>query len=176
MLTTQSSVDIGDFFSGLPMKFCLLHLIGEPAPLTPGACARGCPTFTKHKGRESGGMALRGLRRLARSLVGGLKSKTTMGIAVAALPTIPFFAARACGCEQAPTAGPVDKKASPRNAGMPLSSLICGGGGIRTPGTLPYNSFQDCRHRPLGHTSGKEYKDSKKYGFLLQTRKNSVFL
>ena len=30
---------------------------------------------------------------------------------------------------------------------------FCGGGGIRTPGTLPPNSFQDCRHRPLGHTS-----------------------
>ena len=30
---------------------------------------------------------------------------------------------------------------------------FCGGGGIRTPGTLPFNSFQDCRHRPLGHTS-----------------------
>ena len=30
---------------------------------------------------------------------------------------------------------------------------FCGGGGIRTPGTLPYNSFQDCRHRPLGHAS-----------------------
>ena len=28
-----------------------------------------------------------------------------------------------------------------------------GGRGIRTPGTLPYNSFQDCRHRPLGHSS-----------------------
>lgn len=28
-----------------------------------------------------------------------------------------------------------------------------GGGGIRTPGALPHNSFQDCRHRPLGHTS-----------------------
>ena len=29
----------------------------------------------------------------------------------------------------------------------------CGGRGIRTPGTLPFNSFQDCRHRPLGHSS-----------------------
>ena len=31
--------------------------------------------------------------------------------------------------------------------------LFCGGGGIRTPGTFQYNSFQDCRHRPLGHAS-----------------------
>lgn len=30
-----------------------------------------------------------------------------------------------------------------------------GGGewGIRTPGTLPYNSFQDCHHKPLGQLS-----------------------
>ena len=34
-----------------------------------------------------------------------------------------------------------------------FSPVFSGGGGIRTPGTLPFNSFQDCRHRPLGHTS-----------------------
>ena len=34
-----------------------------------------------------------------------------------------------------------------------IFNQLCGGGGIRTPGTLPFNSFQDCRHRPLGHTS-----------------------
>ena len=40
---------------------------------------------------------------------------------------------------------------------------LCGGGGIRTPGTLPFNSFQDCRHRPLGHTSGiADCKDNDK--------------
>ena len=38
----------------------------------------------------------------------------------------------------------------------PDNSFFCGGGGIRTPGALPHNSFQDCRHRTLGHTSGKE--------------------
>ena len=42
------------------------------------------------------------------------------------------------------------------------SHLICGGGGIRTPGTFRYNSFQDCRHRPLGHTSIWGYKVNKK--------------
>ena len=36
---------------------------------------------------------------------------------------------------------------------MPDFQCFGGGGGIRTPGTLPFNSFQDCRHRPLGHTS-----------------------
>ena len=44
------------------------------------------------------------------------------------------------------------------NAALSCGACICfalrGGGGIRTPGTLPFNSFQDCRHRPLGHTSG----------------------
>ncbi len=39
---------------------------------------------------------------------------------------------------------------------------LCGGRGIRTPGTLLYNSFQDCRHRPLGHSSNWECKDSEK--------------
>ena len=28
-----------------------------------------------------------------------------------------------------------------------------GGGGIRTPGELPHNGFQDRRLRPLGHSS-----------------------
>jgi len=33
--------------------------------------------------------------------------------------------------------------------------IVCGGErGIRTPGTLRYNSFQDCRIRPLCHFSG----------------------
>ena len=41
-----------------------------------------------------------------------------------------------------------------------------GGGGIRTPGTLLYNSFQDCRHRPLGHTSSiSDCKDKKIFLF-----------
>ena len=31
--------------------------------------------------------------------------------------------------------------------------ILCGEGGIRTPGTLPFNSFQDCRNRPLYHLS-----------------------
>ena len=29
----------------------------------------------------------------------------------------------------------------------------CGEGGIRTPGTFQFNSFQDCRNRPLYHLS-----------------------
>ena len=40
-----------------------------------------------------------------------------------------------------------------RSLSRPAALTFCGGGGIRTPGTLPPNSFQDCRHRPLGHTS-----------------------
>mgnify|MGYP006874335026 CR=1 FL=1 len=31
--------------------------------------------------------------------------------------------------------------------------LLCGEGGIRTPGTFQFNSFQDCRNRPLYHLS-----------------------
>ena len=31
-----------------------------------------------------------------------------------------------------------------------------GGRGIRTPGTLLYNGFQDRRIRPLCHSSGRE--------------------
>ena len=34
-----------------------------------------------------------------------------------------------------------------------MLSVLCGEGGIRTPGTLPFNSFQDCRNRPLYHLS-----------------------
>ena len=37
-----------------------------------------------------------------------------------------------------------------------------GGRGIRTPGALQHNSFQDCRHRPLGHSSKRDCKGSKK--------------
>jgi hypothetical protein len=33
---------------------------------------------------------------------------------------------------------------------------LCGGRGIRTPGTLRYNGFQDRRIRPLCHSSGRE--------------------
>ncbi len=34
-----------------------------------------------------------------------------------------------------------------------LMGFFGGDGGIRTPGTLPHNSFQDCRIRPLCHIS-----------------------
>ena len=33
------------------------------------------------------------------------------------------------------------------------SSILSGRGGIRTHGTVTFNSFQDYRHRPLGHPS-----------------------
>lgn len=32
--------------------------------------------------------------------------------------------------------------------------LLCGERGIRTPGPVTVNSFQDCRNRPLCHFSG----------------------
>ena len=41
------------------------------------------------------------------------------------------------------------------------SSRFCGEGGIRTPGTLQYNGFQDRRDRPLCHLSN---------AFVLQKR------
>ena len=34
--------------------------------------------------------------------------------------------------------------------------IVCGEGGIRTPGTFQFNSFQDCRNRPLYHLSFPE--------------------
>ena len=40
---------------------------------------------------------------------------------------------------------------------------------MRTAGTLPYNSFQDCRHRPLGHSSGI-FADAK-ISFFAEVRK-----
>ncbi len=40
------------------------------------------------------------------------------------------------------------------------SFLVNGGeGGIRTPGRLPPNGFQDRRFRPLSHLSKPEYED-----------------
>lgn len=39
-------------------------------------------------------------------------------------------------------------------ASLSCHSLKNGGGGIRTPGTLPHNGFQDRHHQPLGHSSG----------------------
>ncbi len=50
--------------------------------------------------------------------------------------------------------GTVPKTNAALSCGACFCIALCGGGGIRTPGTLPFNSFQDCRHRPLGHTSG----------------------
>ena len=40
------------------------------------------------------------------------------------------------------------------------SFVVNGGeGGIRTPGRLPPNGFQDRRFRPLSHLSKPEYED-----------------
>ena len=39
--------------------------------------------------------------------------------------------------------------------------LFGGGRGIRTPGTLRYNGFQDRRIRPLCHSSGREISKKK---------------
>ena len=36
----------------------------------------------------------------------------------------------------------------------------CGEGGIRTPGSVTFNSFQDCRNRPLCHLSGRKIRVS----------------
>ena len=48
-------------------------------------------------------------------------------------------------------AAPLTKKKDWRKP-IPLPERS-GGRGIRTPGALPHNSFQDCRHRPLGQPS-----------------------
>ncbi len=53
-----------------------------------------------------------------------------------------------------PAAGRCKAKGNPRSSELDADFLLlCGEGGIRTPGTLPFNSFQDCRNRPLYHLS-----------------------
>ena len=51
--------------------------------------------------------------------------------------------------------------------------IVCGEGGIRTPGAFQLNSFQDCRNRPLYHLSnvlgGRDCKYSEE--FALSKRK-----
>ena len=54
-----------------------------------------------------------------------------------------------------------------------LRCFWSGGGGIRTPGTLPFNSFQDCRHRPLGHTSGYQ-SDFLSVSFFFSSRRKNL--
>ena len=44
--------------------------------------------------------------------------------------------------------------------------IICGERGIRTPGPVKVNSFQDCRNRPLCHLSIIVELDSRNAGFL----------
>jgi len=48
--------------------------------------------------------------------------------------------------------------------------FVLGGGerGIRTPGTLQYNSFQDCRIRPLCHFSAAKVVIDFKKQLILQ--------
>ena len=46
---------------------------------------------------------------------------------------------------------PPQKNKAPVNTGA--FDLLSGEIGIRTPGTSRYNSFQDCRNRPLCHFS-----------------------
>jgi hypothetical protein len=50
------------------------------------------------------------------------------------------------------------------NNKCPLSGAlllnVCGEGGIRTPGSVTFNSFQDCRNRPLCHLSGRKIRVS----------------
>jgi hypothetical protein len=41
-----------------------------------------------------------------------------------------------------------------KNAPFGAFAGFNGGRGIRTPGSVTYNSFQDCRVKPLCHSSG----------------------
>ncbi len=53
---------------------------------------------------------------------------------------------------------PLHKNKKGLSFAQTFSALICGEIGIRTPGTSRYNSFQDCRNRPLCHFSvGRNY-------------------
>ena len=47
-----------------------------------------------------------------------------------------------------------------------ISNVYCGERGIRTPGPVKVNSFQDCRNRPLCHLSIIVELDSRNAGFL----------
>jgi hypothetical protein len=57
-----------------------------------------------------------------------------------------------------------------------LKKRFCGERGIRTPGPVTVNSFQDCRNRPLCHFSRKSgltycgCKYSKLFEFLKQKK------
>ena len=47
----------------------------------------------------------------------------------------------------------IKEKEKPSKFSFTGFTAMCGEIGIRTPGTLRYNSFQDCRNRPLCHFS-----------------------
>ena len=52
--------------------------------------------------------------------------------------------------------------------------VFCGEGGIRTPGPVKVNGFQDRRNRPLCHLSGRfrfSVKAIAKLGVLLESQK-----
>ncbi len=46
-----------------------------------------------------------------------------------------------------------EKRTGARVNSAPVSFVLCGERGIRTPGSFHFNSFQDCRFKPLTHLS-----------------------
>ena len=77
---------------------------------------------------------------------------------------------------KAPCSGPLSAARAPRfsNYGLPRANNLSfkrnyassgGGGGIRTPGELPHNGFQDRRLQPLGHSSANPagFDDPRKF-------------
>ena len=104
--------------------------------------------FSSSKGWSDGGIPRRVLRPLALSL-GGESLFLWDSAALRFWHPSP------------PAAGRCQKPENPLSSKLDADFLTFGGGrGIRTPGTLPPNSFQDCRHRPLGHSSGSDGKFS----------------
>ena len=77
--------------------------------------------------------------RFNKVLITTFTSNTYMGMHQPKMSTLPTFF---LGC---------NKGCKSRNS--LIYTLICGEGGIRTPGASQLNSFQDCRNRPLYHLS-----------------------
>ena len=73
--------------------------------------------------------------------------------------SIAHFVRNVCLCAHLLTQASMVRRCTNKKSGhfqVRIFRILCGGRGIRTPGTLRYNGFQDRRIRPLCHPSGRE--------------------
>ena len=73
--------------------------------------------------------------------------------------SIAHFVRNVCLCAHLLTKASLVRRCTNKKSGhfqVRIFRILCGGRGIRTPGTLRYNGFQDRRIRPLCHSSGRE--------------------